>query len=383
MQLFAETIKRIEPIENEWVLRAEARQRQLTKPPGSLGRLESIACRLCAIQRTLRPTVARRRIVVFAADHGVTGEGVSTYPPEVTSQMVANFRAGGAAINALARAARAELCVVDIGVASTLPHAEQSHQPIGKRGVKFLNRRIRAGTRNIVRGAAMTETEMLAALQVGIEMAGEMSRERVRLAGLGEMGIGNTTSASAVTAALTGLSPELVTGRGTGADDATLARKIAAVEQALTINQPTASDAFDVLRKVGGLEIAGLCGLCLGACARRCAVITDGFIATAAVALAVRLCPAVTDYVFAGHLSPEPGHAALLELIGLRPILDLEMRLGEGTGAALAMNVIGAGVAAFREMATFAAAKVSDREAEKGGDGSSVARHRQAGMLEQ
>jgi len=202
---------------------------------------------------------------------------------------------------------------------------------------------------------------MHAALKVGIESASEAARAGVTLIGLGDMGIGNTTAASAVTAALTGMLPAQVTGRGTGADDATFARKIKMVEQALAVNQPEADDALDVLRKVGGLEIAGLCGLCLGAAAARIAIITDGFIATSGAALAVRLCPAVTDYIFAAHLSPEPGHRTLLDLIGKRPILDLNMRLGEGTGAALAMNIIGAAVAAFTEMATFDSAGVSDK----------------------
>jgi nicotinate-nucleotide--dimethylbenzimidazole phosphoribosyltransferase len=372
MEKLKEAIGRIAPVDPEWVARAEARHLRLTKPPGSLGRLERLASRLCAVQQTLRPRSDRRRVIIFAADHGVVREGVSAYPPEVTRQMVANFCAGGAAINAIARTSQAEIEVVDIGVAGG--------EGIGGGGAKetlhgarLISARVRGGTGNIAREAAMTEGEMLAALCVGVELGEKAAREGVALVGLGEMGIGNTTAASAVTAALTGLAPALVTGRGTGADDRTLARKVAAVEHALERNRPVGTDALDVLRKVGGLEIAGLCGLCLGAAGARVAVITDGFIATAGAALAVRLCPAVADYVFAAHLSTEPGHAALLELVGLRPLLDLGMRLGEGTGAALAMNVIGAAVAAFNEMATFDSAGVSGKSAEGNSEASAVA----------
>lgn len=356
-----EIAKSVSPIDSGWVLRAEARQRQLTKPPGSLGRLEEIACRLCAIQQTLRPVVTRRRIFVFAADHGVASEGVSAYPSEVTAQMVKNFCAGGAAINALSKTAGAELYVVDIGVAdNTLEGIPAVREKVGRQAT-FIPRRIRHGTRNFVQGAALTEAEVLAALHVGIDLAEEAANEEVTLIGLGEMGIGNTTSASAITAAVTGLPPAQVTGRGTGADEVTFSRKVRTIERALAVNEPSADDALDVLRKVGGLEIAGLCGLCLGAAAARIGIVSDGFIATAGAALAVRIAPAVAGYIFAAHLSPEPGHLALLNLIGQRPLLNLEMRLGEGTGAALVLNIIDASVAAFNEMATFNAAGVSDK----------------------
>lgn len=362
MRSIKEIVDSVSRIDADWMARAEARQLQLTKPPNSLGRLEEIACRLCAIQQTLEPTVARRRIIVFAADHGVASEAVSAYPPEVTAQMVKNFRAGGAAINALSKVAGADLYVIDIGVAHDAPEGIAEVGNAINQRAKFLSRRVRKGTCNFVQGAAMTETEMLTALHTGIDLAEEASHEHIALVGLGEMGIGNTTSASAITAALTGLPPAQITGRGTGADDATFARKVRTIEHALAVNEPSATDALDVLRKVGGLEIAGLAGLCLGAAARRIGIITDGFIATAGAALAVRLCPAVADYVFAAHLSPEPGHAALLSLIGQRPLINLEMRLGEGTGTALAINIISAAVAAFTEMATFTSAGVSSKD---------------------
>jgi nicotinate-nucleotide--dimethylbenzimidazole phosphoribosyltransferase len=274
--------------------------------------------------------------------------------------MVRNFCAGGAAINALSKTAGAELYVVDIGVADKTPEGIPTVREKVGRQATFIPRRIRNGTRNFVHGAALTEAEVLAALHVGMDLAEEAADEKVTLIGLGEMGIGNTTSASAITAALTGLPPIQVTGRGTGADEVTFSRKVQTIERALAANEPFAN-ALDVLRKVGGLEIAGLCGLCLGAAAARIGIVSDGFIATAGVALTVRIAPAVADYVFAAHLSPEPGHLALLNLIGQRPILNLEMRLGEGTGAALVLNIIDAAVAAFNEMATFDTAGVSDK----------------------
>ena len=349
-----EAVESVRPVDAEWVRRAEERQATLTKPPGSLGRLEDIAARLCAIQETLRPAASPRRIVVFAADHGVAARGVSAYPAEVTPQMVANFVRGGAAINALARAAMADVQVIDVGVAS----------PVAAQGsaARFVSRRIRAGTRDLAVEAAMSEEEMLAAIGVGLDVAEEAERDGIVLLGMGEMGIGNTTAASALTAALIGLAPSQVTGRGTGVDEARLAHKIAVIAAAVEHHRREGHDAFYLARALGGLEIAALAGLCLGAARRRRVLVADGFIATAGVLVAATLCPAVTGYVVAAHLSPERGHQVQLDALGLRPLLDLQMRLGEGTGAALAMNVIGAAVAAFNEMATFAGAGVSGRQ---------------------
>jgi nicotinate-nucleotide--dimethylbenzimidazole phosphoribosyltransferase len=342
----------IEAADREWIARAEARQRSLTKPPGSLGRLEDIANRVAAIQQTLTPKIASARIVVFAADHGVTAERVAPYPPSVTAQMVTNFLAGGAGVNALARVAGADVIVVDIGIASAL------EPTAGTRG-----RRVARGTRNMVQEPAMTPDETRDAMVVGIEAGKEAVEAGVDVIGLGEMGIGNSTAASAVTAALTGLPAAVVTGRGTGADDLMLERKIAVIERALQARRPDPGDPLDVLAKVGGLELAGLAGLVLAGAAHRRVVVTDGFIATAAAAIAVRLCPAASDYLFAAHRSPEPGHSVLLSLIGHEPLLDLQMRLGEGTGAALALGVIRGAVAAFTQMATFSSAGVSDKPA--------------------
>jgi nicotinate-nucleotide--dimethylbenzimidazole phosphoribosyltransferase len=347
-----EILKRLPPIERidqTWIAKAEARQLSLTKPPRSLGRLEEIANRIAAIQQTLAPKVETAQIVVFAGDHGVTAEGVAPYPSAVTAQMVANFLAGGAAVNALAAVAGAGVTVVDIGVASDEPPAP---------GVS--GRRVARGTRNMLREPAMTRDQAIDAILVGVEQGLEAA-SRADMIGLGEMGIGNSTAAGAVTAALTGLPPASVTGRGTGADDAMLRRKIAVIEEALRTRRPDAHDGLDVLAKVGGLEIAGLAGVVLAGAAHRRVVVTDGFIATAAAAIAVRLCPAAVDYLFAAHRSVEPGHDALLELIGQEPLLDLRMRLGEGTGAALAFGIIRSAVAAFTRMATFASAGVSDR----------------------
>ncbi|WP_321473138.1 nicotinate-nucleotide--dimethylbenzimidazole phosphoribosyltransferase [uncultured Paludibaculum sp.] len=349
MTLLDQTLQKIEAVDAGWIRKAEARQLELTKPPGSLGRLEEVANRCAAIFQSLSFTVSRPRLVLFAGDHGVCAEGVSPYPPEVTAQMVLNFLNGGAAINCLARTCGVEMAVVDVGVAQSLPAVSG-----------LVRRRVAAGTRNFCAGPAMTSDEVHAAVQVGIEMADEAVADGCELLGFGEMGIGNTTAASALAAALTGLPPSAVIGRGAGADDVCLARKLSAVERALALHAGHLSRPMDMLARIGGLEIAAICGFCLGAAANRRPVLTDGFIATAGAALAVRMHSAVGDYLFASHGSVEPGHAHLLALIGQRPLLDLQMRLGEGTGAALAMKLVQASVAAFTEMTTFTSAGVSD-----------------------
>jgi nicotinate-nucleotide--dimethylbenzimidazole phosphoribosyltransferase len=288
--------------------------------------------------------------VLFAADHGVCAESVSAYPQAVTAQMVLNFLRGGAAINALARAGGIELKVVDVGVATPLPLSSE-----------LISRRAAAGTRNFCEGPAMTQGEMNAALETGIELAYDSATAGCDLLGFGEMGIGNTTSASAIAAALTGEPTEAVVGCGAGADDSCMARKRSAIERALALHADSLESPLGILRCVGGLEIAAMCGFCLGAASRRVPVVTDGFIATAAAALAVRLCPASAGYLFASHRSTEPGHAHFLTILEQEPLLELGMRLGEGTGAALAMKVIQAAVAAVTQMATFAAAGVSNK----------------------
>ena len=331
---------------------AERHQNDLTKPPGSLGRLETIANRCAAIFGSLTPPVDSARIVVFAADHGVAEEGVSAYPREVTAQMVLNFLSGGAAINTLAQANGIDLVVVDAGVATPLPDVPG-----------LIRHHIGDGTRNFTREPAMTEAQVEEALEAGMAEAEAAIADGYNLLGCGEMGIANTTPAAAIAALLSGLPPEEVTGRGTGADDACLARKISAVERALAVHAPHLPTPANILQRLGGFEIAEMCGFFLGAAAHRRPVVVDGFIATAAAALAVRMDANARDYMFAAHRSAEPGHTAFLQVIGQQPILDLGMRLGEGTGAALAMKLIQSAVAAFTGMATFSSAGVSNKSA--------------------
>jgi nicotinate-nucleotide--dimethylbenzimidazole phosphoribosyltransferase len=343
------TIARVQPVDVTWCDRARARLDRLTKPPHSLGRLEWIAARLCAIQETDAPRAAPRRTVVFAADHGVAAEGVSAYPPAVTAQMVGNFLRGGAAVNVLAGTTGADVCVVDVGVAGDIDTSGDA--------ASFVSRRIRSGTRNMTHGPAMSSDELTSALDVGFGIAEAAAKDHVAVIGCGDMGIGNTTAASAMTAALTEVPVSEVTGRGTGIDADTLTRKVDVVTRALRINGP-GRDPLEVLRTVGGLEIAAITGACIGAAAHRIAIVGDGFIATAAALVAAELCPPFLDYWFAGHLSSEPGHRVQLAHLRQEPLLALEMRLGEGTGAALAMHLVGAAAAMTNEMATFDSAGV-------------------------
>ncbi len=356
--MFEEILKKIKPIDRDWIKKAESRQMSLTKPPLSLGRLEEIANRICAIQQTMSPDVGSKKVIVCAASHGIWDEGVSPFPAEVTAQMVANFMNGGAAVNALAKTVGAKIDVIDVGVSGEIPDIKVRDQDC-----RFISERIAEGTRNFAKESAMTGRELQRAVGVGIEAAAAAGKNGVKLIGLGEMGIGNTTSASAITTALTGVSAKHTVGRGTGADDKMLTRKIKVVEDALKFHElENGGKPFEILQKVGGLEIACLVGICIGAGLEKIAFVTDGFIATAAVGLAVKVCPAIKDYVFASHLSVETGHPKLLEMIGQKPLFDLEMRLGEGTGTALAFGIIQASVNAFTQMATFEKAAVSNRE---------------------
>jgi nicotinate-nucleotide--dimethylbenzimidazole phosphoribosyltransferase len=319
-----------------------------TKPRGSLGRLEALACRIAAARGLAVPELPVKAVVVMAGDHGVAAEGVSAFPQEVTWQMVANFVRGGAAINVLARQAGAEVVIADLGVKA----------PVDLPGVRPV--RIGPGTGNIAREPAMTRAQAVKALEAGIAIAGELADRGVTLLATGEMGIGNTTPATALAAQFTGASPEVLTGRGTGIDDAALGRKIEVVRRALALHRPAIADPLDALARLGGFEIAGLAGLVLGAAARRVPVVVDGFISGAAALCAVRLAPAAQGYLVAAHRSVEPGHARVLAALELEPLLALELRLGEGTGAALAFHLVEASIRILREMATFAAAGVSD-----------------------
>jgi nicotinate-nucleotide--dimethylbenzimidazole phosphoribosyltransferase len=318
----------------------------LTKPPGSLGRLEELAARLVAVTGRA-PSVSRPVIFTFAADHGVVAEGVSAYPQSVTAQMVENFLRGGAAVNVLARQAGARVVVADFGVATLLGAAPG-----------LVSRRFGPGTRNIAVGPAMTREQAIAAVEVGVTLADDVIVTGADFLGTGEMGIGNTTAASAITAAITGADPDAVTGRGTGIDDEGRRRKVAVVRRALEVNHPDAGDGLDVLAKVGGFEIAGLVGVMLAGAARRVPVAVDGFIAGAAALIAVTLAPHARHALFASHRSAEPGHAIALAHLGLAPYLELDMRLGEGTGAALFVQLARAAAAIYGEMATFKSAGV-------------------------
>jgi nicotinate-nucleotide--dimethylbenzimidazole phosphoribosyltransferase len=330
----------------------EARRRldQLTTPPGSLGRLEELAVRLAGIAGTCPPPLRDPVIFTLAGDHGVVAQGVSAYPQIVTAQMVENFLRGGAAVNVLARHAAARVVVADLGVASPLaPHPD------------LRDLKVAPGTADMTRGPAMTRGQAIQAIEAGIGLVETEQLRGADLVGTGEMGIGNTTAASALVAALTGATAESVTGPGTGVDAAGRRRKVEAIRRALVHNAPDPADALDTLAKVGGLEIAGLVGVILAGAAHRLPVVLDGFIAGAAALVAVRLEPAARGSLIAAHRSAEPGHARVLEALGLEPYLELDMRLGEGTGAALCIDLARAAVSVLTEMATFKSAGVSDR----------------------
>ena len=344
------TYRRIYPQDFDFRRRAEARLNQLTMPHWALGDLMDLAIDLAGMTRSMHPPVARKCVVVMAGDHGVTAEGVSRYPAEVTTQMVHNIVRGGAGINALAHQAGAEVRVVDMGAVDDFTDLVRAGTIIAKK--------IGRGTANMVYGPAMTRTHAVMAVEAGIEVANMLAPE-VDLFGTGEMGIGNTTPSTAIAAVLTGRPVAEVTGRGTGIDDDQLRHKISVVERALARNRPDPKDGLDVLAKVGGFEIGGIAGLILGAAAHRKPVLVDGFISTAGAMIACVLEPFVRDYIICAHRSVEPGHGALIDKLGRRPLLDLNLRLGEGTGAALAMNVVEAAVHVLTEVATFAEAGVS------------------------
>ncbi len=342
-------LEKIKPVDKSLLEPTQRRLDNLTKPRGSLGRLEEFAKRVVAITGKENPDLSRKVIFTMAGDHGVTEEGVSAYPQEVTAQMVYNFLRGGAAINVLARHVGAEVVVVDMGVAAELePHPDLAVRKIGP------------GTANFARGPAMTREEAIRSLEAGIDVVESTIAERgVHILGTGDMGIGNTTASSAIAAAITGKQAKDVTGRGTGIDDDTYARKIGVIRRSLEVNNPDPEDPVDVLAKVGGFEIGGLAGATLAGTANRIPVIIDGFISTVAALLAVEMKPEVKEYLFAAHKSVEIGHKAVLDRMGLTPILDLKMRLGEGTGAVLGMSLIEAGVKILNEMASFGEAGVS------------------------
>lgn len=345
-----ELIRGIEPPSEEWRQKARLRLDTLTKPLGSLGRLEDIAAQVAAICGEKLTGPISKAAYVFAADHGVTEEGVSAYPREVTRQMVLNFLAEGAAINVLARLHKVALHVVDIGV-----DADFDRIP------GLLHCKVRNGTRNMLREAAMSDEEAENALSTGYRLGTEAAAAGHTIIAIGEMGIGNTTAASAITCALTGAAANLATGRGTGIEPAAYAHKVRVVEAAVAMHSGSsgALASFEVLRCLGGLEIAAMAGMALAGARHRLVVVLDGFISTAAAALAVGIAPNTLGYLIAGHRSEEPGHKLLLEHLTLTPLLSLGMRLGEGTGAVLAMPIIESAIALYQQMATFTSAGVS------------------------
>jgi nicotinate-nucleotide--dimethylbenzimidazole phosphoribosyltransferase len=352
MQLIDEIIKQIQSLDNAAMQSARARQDRLTKPPGSLGRLEELSIQLAGMTANPLPLLERKAVIVMAADHGVALEGVSAYPVEVTAQMVLNFLHGGAAINTLARQADARVVVVDMGVASEIEDLSG----------QLVRRKVGPGTANIAKGPAMTRAQAIEAIRSGIEIAEAEIARGADIFGTGDMGIGNTTPSAAIACVLMDQAPDKIAGRGTGVDDDGLKRKIGVILSALDVNKPNAEDGLDVLAKVGGFEIGGLAGVMLAAAANRKPVVVDGFISTAAAMIAASLAPEARDYMIASHVSQERGHKLMLEWLGLNPLLDLNLRLGEGTGAALAFHLIEASTRILREMATFDEAGVSNKE---------------------
>jgi nicotinate-nucleotide--dimethylbenzimidazole phosphoribosyltransferase len=341
----------ISPLDKQAMSAARRRQDQLTKPRGSLGRLEALSIQLAGIYGVAVPAITEKAVIVMAGDHGVTAEGVSAYPSEVTSQMVLNFLQGGAAINDLARHLGARVIIVDMGVVNDLPeHSE------------LVSLKVSRGTANLAQGPAMSLVQAEQAIQSGLTLVKSLVSEGVNLVGTGEMGIGNTTASSALTAAFTGAPLADVVGRGTGVDDKGLQRKIVAIGKGLEVNQPNTAEPLEVLAKLGGFEIAGLVGVILGAAEAGIPVVIDGFITSAAALVAGRLAPASKDYMIASHRSVEIGHRVILDDLGLEPLFMLDLRLGEGTGAALAMHMVEASAKILAEMATFEGAGVTDKE---------------------
>jgi nicotinate-nucleotide--dimethylbenzimidazole phosphoribosyltransferase len=347
-----EAIAQIEPLSAAAAEAARERQLRLTKPTGALGHLESLSIQLAGITGNPRPVFRRSAIVVAAASHGIAAEEpVSAYPASVTAQMVQNFIAGGAAINVLARQMGAELVVVDAGVEPEVP----SHP-------KLRRARGGGGTRNMLRGPAMPRHDAEQIVEIGVQVTQELADSGIDLIALGEMGIGNTTAAAAIVATVTGAPVEAVTGRGTLIDDARLAHKCSVIASALALHRPAPDDPLGVLSAVGGYEIGFLAGCCIGAAMRRIPIVLDGYITSAAALLAVGLGPQVRSYLVAGHRSAEPGHRIALQHLGLRALLDLDLRLGEGSGAALALPIVIAAARTLDEMATFQEASVDDKD---------------------
>ncbi|MCX5696122.1 MAG: nicotinate-nucleotide--dimethylbenzimidazole phosphoribosyltransferase [Candidatus Omnitrophica bacterium] len=350
MEKINEVIRNISGLDTVIMREAQSRLDNLTKPLGSLGRLEELAKQICGITAKENPQLKNKVIFTLASDHGVTDEGVSAYPKEVTAQMVYNFLRGGAGINVLAAHVGARVVVVDMGVCVDL-------EPDPRLVVKKIN----YGTKNMAKGAAMTREEAIKAIETGIEIFENEYRKGIDIVGIGEMGIGNTTAASAITFCFTKKPVEEITGRGAGLDDKGLKNKIDIIKKALSLNQPDSSDPIDVLAKVGGFEISGLAGIILAAASKKVPVVIDGFISGSAALVAYNLEPKVKDYMISAHCSVESGHKIILNYLGLKPLLDLDLRLGEGTGGALGIGLADAAIKILTQMATFKSANVSEK----------------------
>ncbi len=347
--LLSDTIKMIGTLDEKAMAEARARQDMLTKPQGSLGRLEELSVQLAGIQGQPVPQIKHKAIITMAGDHGVVAEGIGNWPQEVTAQMVENFLRGGAGINAIARQVDARIIVVDMGVVGKIEDNPQ-----------LLSRKVAPGTGNMTAGPAMTEKQAMKAIETGIQIVNDEIARGLDIVGTGDMGIGNTTASSTICAVITGKPAAEVTGRGTGISDEQLAHKIAIVNKALEVNRPDPAKPMEVLAKVGGFEIGGLAGVMLAAAAQRIPVVIDGFISGAAALIATSLAPELKNFLIGGHLSAEGGHGVMLEHMGLNPLLDLGMRLGEGTGAALGIFLCETACRVLSEMATFTEAGVSE-----------------------
>jgi nicotinate-nucleotide--dimethylbenzimidazole phosphoribosyltransferase len=351
MKSLQETISSIRPLDSEYIALAQVRLDSLTKPKGSLGKLEDFARRIVAITENTKPRLDKKAVFVFASDHGVVEERISAYPKDVTREMIYNFLRGGAGINVLSRLTGAGIFVIDIGVDWDFEDTEG-----------IIIKKVRRGTRNFAKDRAMTTDEAIKCVETGIELAEAKIRRGYNFIAVGDMGIGNTTSSAAVMCAFTGLHPKEVVGRGTGIDNEMWNRKVRVVENALALHNPDPCLALDVLSKVGGFEIGGIAGAILGTASKRIPAVVDGFVSTAGAMVALRLCPSVKDYIFFSHRSAEGGHGLILKRLGVEPIFNLDMRLGEGTGAVIGIFIIEAGVKAYNEMATFEEAGVSKKQ---------------------
>lgn len=346
--LLEETIAKINDLDEAACEMARRRQKSLTKPPGSLGLLEDVAIQIAGITGQGLPWIEKKAVITMAGDHGVVAEGVNAFPQEVTPQMVLNFLHGGAAINVLARQVGADVVCVDMGMVNSLD------------APGLITRRIGPGTKNMAQGPAMTPDEARASIETGIEIANQKIGEGMQLLATGDMGIGNTTPSTAILAAFTGFPVALLSGKGTGLDESGMRRKLRAIEKALAVNRPDPRNGLDVLAKVGGFEIGGIAGVILGAAAARAPVVIDGFISGAGAMIACSLAPQVRSFMIASHLSEEPGHQVMLTWLGVKPMITMHMRLGEGTGAVLSFHLIEAALRIMREMATFDEAGVSE-----------------------